>query len=65
MNFNLILIVFIVGIIMLFVLSAFNKVRQIEIQKNYGARTLTDVAKLWRRAKFIPEDAKERESFYL
>ena len=50
---------------MLFVLSAFNKVRQIEIQKNYGARTLTDVAKLWRRAKFIPEDAKERESFYL
>ena len=65
MNFNLILIVFIVGIILLFVLSAFNNVRQIEIQKNYGARTLTDVAKLWRRAKFIPEDAKERESFYL
>lgn len=65
MNFNLILIGFIVGIIVLMVVSAFNKLRQNDIQKNYCARTLSEVAKLWRRAKFVPEDAKERESFYL
>ena len=65
MNFNLILIGFIVGIIILMVVSAFNKLRQNDIQKNYCARTLSEVAKLWRRAKFVPEDAKERESFYL
>lgn len=65
MNFNLILIVVIVGVIGLMVWSAFNTLRQNEIQKNYCARVLTEVAKLWRRAKFVPEDAKERESLYL
>ena len=65
MNFNLLLIVFIIGIVVLLVLWAFNTVRQIELQKDYCVRTLIDVAKLWRRAKFVPEDAKERESLYL
>jgi len=65
MNFNLILIVVIVGVIGLMVWSAFNTLRQNDIQKNYCARVLTEVAKLWRRAKFVPEDAKERESLYL
>jgi len=39
--------------------------RRIDLQKNYCARTLVDVAKLWRRAKFVPEDAKDRESLYV
>lgn len=63
--YNPILIGFILITIVLSVLWAFNTVRRIEVQKNYGARVLTEVAKLWRRAKFVPEDAKDRESLYL
>ena len=62
---NLIIIGFIIALIVLSIFWAFNTVRRIEINKNYCASSLTGIAKLWRRAKFIPEDAKERESLYL
>ncbi len=43
----------------------FNTIRKIDAQKNYCALSLSSIAKLWRRAKYVPEDAKERESLYL
>ncbi|MBO5229716.1 MAG: hypothetical protein J6B20_02900 [Clostridia bacterium] len=62
---NLIIIGFIIALIVLSMFWAFNTVRRIEIQKNFCAGSLISIAKLWRRAKFVPEDAKERESLYL
>lgn len=62
---NFILIGFITVLVILSVWWAFNTMRQIEIQKNFCAQPLSSIAKLWRRAKFVPEDAKERESLYL
>lgn len=62
---NLIIIGFIIALIVLSMFWAFNTVRRIELQKNFCAGSLISIAKLWRRAKFVPEDAKERESLYL
>lgn len=62
---NLIIIGFIIALIILSMFWAFNTVRRIELQKNFCAGSLISIAKLWRRAKFVPEDAKERESLYL
>ncbi len=64
-NYNLIIIIFIVATIMLSLWWAFNTIRQIETQKNFCAMPLSSIAKLWRRANFVPEDAKDRESLYL
>ena len=63
--YNLILIGFIVALSIVLVFWAMNTVRCIAINKNFCADTLTAIAKLWRRAQFIPEDAKERESLFL
>ncbi len=63
--YNLIIIGFIIALAVLAVCWAFNTVRRIEIQKSYCAEALTSIAKLWRRAQFVPEDAKDRESLYL
>jgi len=63
--YNLILIGFIVALSIVLVFWAMNTVRRIAINKNFCADTLTAIAKLWRRAQFIPEDAKERESLFL
>ena len=65
MFYNFIIIGFIIALIVLSIFWAFNAVRRIEIEKNFCANALTSIAKLWRRANFIPEDAKERESLYL
>jgi len=65
MFYNFIIIGFIIALIFLSIFWAFNAVRRIEIEKNFCANALTSIAKLWRRANFIPEDAKERESLYL
>ncbi|MCM1404451.1 MAG: hypothetical protein NC133_03055 [Prevotella sp.] len=62
---NFILIGFIIALAVLSLFWAFNTVRRIEIQKSFCAEALTSIAKLWRRAKFVPEDAKDRESLYL
>ena len=64
-TYDLIIVGFIGALFLLALWWAFNTVRRIEIQKNFNADTLTSIAKLWRRAKFVPEDAKERESLYL
>ncbi len=64
-KYNLIILGFIAGALLLSLWWAFNAVRRIDNQKNFCATTLTSIAKLWRRAKFVPEDAKERESLYL
>lgn len=63
--YNLIIIGFIIALAVLSVCWASNTVRRIEIQKSFCAEALTSIAKLWRRAKFVPEDAKDRESLYL
>ncbi len=63
--YNLILIGFIVALSIVLVFWAMNTVRCIAVNKNFCADTLTAIAKLWRRAQFIPEDAKERESLFL
>lgn len=65
MFYNFILIGFILALIVISIFWAFNAVRRIEIEKNFCAGALTSIAKLWRRANYIPEDAKERESLYL
>jgi len=65
MFYNFVIIGFIIALIVLSIFWAFNAVRRIEIAKNFCANALTSIAKLWRRANFIPEDAKERESLYL
>jgi len=65
MFYNFVIIGFIIALIVLSIFWAFNAVRRIEIEKNFCANALTSIAKLWRRANFIPEDAKERESLYL
>lgn len=62
---NLSIIGFIVVFAILSIWWAFNTIRRIEIQKNFCAQSLANIAKLWRRSKFVPEDAKERESLYL
>lgn len=64
-NYNLIIIGFIGALFVLALWWSFNTVRQIEVQKNFCAQPLSSIAKLWRRAKFVPEDAKDRESLYL
>lgn len=64
-NYNLIIILFIVAALCLTMWWAFNTIRQIETQKNFCAMPLSSIAKLWRRANFVPEDAKDRESLYL
>lgn len=63
--YNLIILGFIVALTVVAMLWAFNTVRSISINKNFCADALTGIAKLWRRAQFIPEDAKESESLYL
>ncbi len=62
---NFILIGFIIALTLLSLWWAFNTIRQIEIQKTFCAEPLSSIAKLWRRAQFVPEDAKDRESLYL
>ena len=64
-TYNLIIIGFIVATFFLALWWAFNTIRRIDNQKNFCAMQLTSIAKLWQRAKFVPEDAKERESLYL
>lgn len=64
-TYNLIIVGFIVATFFLALWWAFNTIRRIDNQKNFCAMQLTSVAKLWHRAKFVPEDAKERESLYL
>ncbi|MCQ2381690.1 MAG: hypothetical protein MJ054_00085 [Clostridia bacterium] len=64
-QYNLIIIGFIAASFLLLMWWTFNTIRRIEIQKNNCAVQLTSIAKLWHRAKFVPEDAKERESLYL
>ena len=64
-TYNLIIIGFIIAAFFLALWWAFNTVRRIELQKNFCAMPLSSIAKLWHRAKFVPEDAKERESLYL
>ena len=64
-QYNLIIIGFIIAALFLAMWWAFNTVRSIETQKNFCALTLSNIAKLWRRANFVPENAKERESLYL
>lgn len=44
---------------------AFNTIRQIQLQKEFAAFSLISIGKLWRKAKFVPEDARDRESLYL
>lgn len=63
--YNFIIIGFIIALIVLSILWAFNAVRRIDLHKNFCASSLISIAKLWRRAKFVPEDAKDRESLYL
>ena len=64
-TYNLIIIGFIVAAFFLLLWWTFNTIRRIDLQKNFCALSLTSIAKLWRRANFVPEDAKERESLYL
>ncbi|MBO4726265.1 MAG: hypothetical protein J5598_01525 [Clostridia bacterium] len=64
-TYNLIIIGFIIAAFFLLLWWSFNTVRRIDLQKNFCAISLTSIAKLWRRANFVPEDAKERESLYL
>ena len=64
-QYNLIIIGFIIAALFLAMWWAFNTIRQIETQKNFCAMPLSSIAKLWRRANFVPEDAKDRESLYL
>ena len=64
-QYNLILIAFIVASFFLALWWAFNTIRRIDQQKNYCAMELSSLARLWHRAKFVPEDAKDRESLYL
>ncbi len=64
-KYNLILIGFIVASFFLALWWAFNTIRRIDQQKNFCAMELASIARLWHRAKFVPEDAKERESLYL
>lgn len=64
-SYNLIITGFIIAAFFLALGWAFNTVRRIDNQKNSNAVTLTSILKLWRKAKFVPEDAKERESLYL
>ena len=64
-RYNLIIIGFIAATALLALWWTFNTIRRIDNQKNYCAVQLTSMAKLWRKAKFVPEDAKERESLYL
>lgn len=62
---NFVMLGLIIGVALWSIWWAFNTFRQIEAQKDFSAPTLISIAKLWRRAKFVPEDAKERESLYL
>lgn len=62
---NFFIIVFIIATFCLGMWWTFNTIRKIDAQKNYCALSLSSIAKLWRRAKYVPEDAKERESLYL
>ncbi len=64
-KYNLIIIGFIVVTVILSLWWSFNTIRRIDNQKNYCAMQLTSIAKLWHKAKFVPEDARERESLYL
>ncbi|MBO4823398.1 MAG: hypothetical protein J5580_02415 [Clostridia bacterium] len=64
-RYNLIIIGFIVAAVVIALWWTFNTIRRIDNQKNFCAIQLTSIAKLWRKAKFVPEDAKERESLYL
>ncbi len=63
--YNLIIVGFIAAAAILALWWTFNTIRRIDNQKNYAAVQLTSIAKLWHKAKFVPEDAKERESLYL
>ena len=62
---NILLIVFVIVLAALSLWWAFNTIRQIYIQREFNAVPLTSIAKLWRKAKYVPEDAKDRESLYL
>ena len=64
-KYNLIIIGFVVATFLLALWWTFNTIRRIDNQKNFCAVQLTSMAKLWRKAKYVPEDAKERESLYL
>ena len=58
-RYNLIIIGFIVTAVVITLWWTFNTIRRIDNQKNFCAVQLTSIAKLWRKAKFVPEDAKE------
>ena len=62
---NIFILILLIGALVWSLLWAFKAFRAIETQKNFNAQPLTSIAKLWRRANFVPEDAKERESLYL
>ena len=64
-QYNLVLIGFIVAAFFLTLWWAFNTIRRINQQKDFCAMQLSSIARLWHRAQFVPEDAKERESLYL
>ena len=62
---NIVLIVFVIALAVLALWWAFNTIRQIQLQKEFAAVTLTSVAKLWKKTQYVPEDARDRESLYL
>ena len=62
---NILLIVFVIALAVLSLWWAFNTIRQIQLQKEFAALTLTSVAKLWKKTQYVPEDARDRESLYL
>ena len=62
---NILLIVFVIALAVLALWWAFNTIRQIQLQKEFAALTLTSVAKLWKKTQYVPEDARDRESLYL
>ena len=62
---NILLIVFVIALAVLALWWAFNTIRQIQLQKEFAALTLTGVAKLWKKTQYVPEDARDRESLYL
>ncbi len=64
-HYNLILIGFIIAAFFLTLWWAFNTIRRVNQQKDFCAMQLSSIARLWHRAQFVPEDAKERESLYL
>lgn len=62
---NVFLIIFVLALVVLSLWWVFNTIRQIQLQKELAALPLINVVKLWHKAKYVPEDAKDRESLYL